>query len=81
MNGTEMSGLDNVGKTFIELETNLANRLMEIPYPHDIDTIYNPLDYAIKPHTYFVEKYANEAPKDILFLGMNPGPWGMGQTG
>ena len=49
--GTELSCLENVGKTFIKLETNLANRLMEIQYPDDINTIYNPLDYAIKPHT------------------------------
>ena len=41
---------------------------------------YNPLCYAREP----VEKYlelAGKGPIEALFLGMNPGPWGMAQTG
>ncbi len=42
--------------------------------------VYNPLNYARNP----VEKYlelAGRGHKEVLFLGMNPGPWGMAQTG
>lgn len=42
--------------------------------------VYNPLDYARGP----VEQYldlAGRNRKEVLFLGMNPGPWGMAQTG
>jgi len=42
--------------------------------------IYNPLDYAWMAHSQYLELYG-EAPKEVLFLGMNPGPWGMAQTG
>lgn len=42
--------------------------------------IYNPLDYALGPHLSYVEKFGS-APKKAVFLGMNPGPWGMAQTG
>lgn len=41
---------------------------------------YNPLDYARAPHEDYLEKYG-AGPKDVVFLGMNPGPFGMAQTG
>jgi single-strand selective monofunctional uracil DNA glycosylase len=42
--------------------------------------IYNPLDYAWNMHEAFLRRYAKEG-ASILFLGMNPGPFGMMQTG
>lgn len=41
--------------------------------------VYNPLDYAWEPHRRYIERYAG--PARTLLLGMNPGPWGMAQTG
>ena len=42
--------------------------------------IYNPLRYARIPHEKYLENYGH-GPKEILLLGMNPGPFGMAQTG
>lgn len=42
--------------------------------------VYNPLDYAWKNHETYVRRYG-EQPGRILMVGMNPGPWGMAQTG
>ena len=42
--------------------------------------IYNPLQYAQDVHERYVRRYVHPNPK-ILFLGMNPGPFGMAQTG
>ncbi len=42
--------------------------------------VYNPLCYAWKPFSIYAAKYASTR-KDVVFLGMNPGPWGMAQTG
>ena len=42
--------------------------------------VYNPLVYAGAVHSEYLRRFAR-APKRALFLGMNPGPWGMGQTG
>jgi len=42
--------------------------------------VYNPLVHATEVHTAYVEKFA-KGPRPILFLGMNPGPYGMAQTG
>ena len=42
--------------------------------------VYNPLDYARLPHEQYLRRYAGPA-RTAVFLGMNPGPFGMAQTG
>ena len=42
--------------------------------------VYNPLDDAWDVHREYLRRYAG-GPKRVLFLGMNPGPFGMVQTG
>ncbi len=42
--------------------------------------VYNPLDYAWKNHEQYL-RWMNPRGTRVLFLGMNPGPWGMAQTG
>ncbi len=42
--------------------------------------VYNPLDYAWAAHDLYIQKFANTEKRAVL-LGMNPGPWGMAQTG
>lgn len=42
--------------------------------------VYNPLAYARKPHEAYLERFG-AGPKEAVFLGMNPGPFGMAQTG
>lgn len=42
--------------------------------------VYSPLDYAWAAHELYLRRYG-QAQKRILFLGMNPGPFGMAQTG
>jgi single-strand selective monofunctional uracil DNA glycosylase len=42
--------------------------------------VYNPLEYAWKSHLAYLQKYGS-CQKKVLFLGMNPGPFGMAQTG
>lgn len=44
--------------------------------------IYHPLDYAWAPHAQYVERYGLQPrPRQIFMLGINPGPWGMAQSG
>ncbi len=42
--------------------------------------IYNPLDYAWENHKFYLENYVKDS-ASVLFLGMNPGPFGMMQNG
>ena len=42
--------------------------------------VYNPLNYAWRAHEVYLRKYG-AGRKSVLFLGMNPGPFGMVQCG
>lgn len=42
--------------------------------------VYNPLDYAWSGHSAYLDR-VGETGGRVLMLGMNPGPWGMAQTG
>lgn len=42
--------------------------------------VYNPLQYAWDGHRAYLGRYG-EKPGRVLLVGMNPGPWGMAQTG
>jgi len=42
--------------------------------------VYNPLDYAWAAHREYLQRYGTVRGR-VLLLGMNPGPWGMAQTG
>lgn len=42
--------------------------------------VYNPLRYAWNAHEQYLKRYGRGA-KDAVLVGMNPGPWGMAQTG
>ena len=45
-----------------------------------IEHVYNPLRYAWGSHEIYLRKFGG-SPKRVVFLGMNPGPFGMVQTG
>ena len=42
--------------------------------------VYNPLNYAWAPHRQYLERFGRGR-KEAVFIGMNPGPFGMAQTG
>ena len=52
----------------------------ELGFGAPVAHVYNPWRYAWDLHAAFVERFVG-GPRLVLFLGMNPGPWGMGQTG
>ena len=58
----------------------LIRELHPMRFGPPITHVYNPLDYARESHNQYLKRYATP-PKEVVFLGMNPGPWGMAQTG
>ena len=58
----------------------LYAELKSLPAPLEVWGSYNPLEYAWDSYSTYVQRYGNSK-KKVLFLGMNPGPWGMAQTG
>lgn len=60
--------------------SDLRREVAVLPFGPPVTHVYNPIDYARRPHGRYVERYANKG-IEALWLGMNPGPWGMAQTG
>lgn len=58
----------------------LAAAVDRLSFPPPAAFVYNPLDYAREPHRAYLARWA-DGPKEVVFLGMNPGPFGMVQTG
>jgi single-strand selective monofunctional uracil DNA glycosylase len=59
-----------------ELSAQVARLKFAAPVTH----VYNPLDYAGLAHAEYLRRFGNGR-KRVVFLGMNPGPFGMVQTG
>ncbi len=59
-----------------KLSAAVRKQRFDAPVTH----VYNPLDYAARAHEIYLRRYGNST-KRVIFLGMNPGPFGMAQTG
>ncbi|XP_048856369.1 single-strand-selective monofunctional uracil-DNA glycosylase 1 isoform X5 [Brienomyrus brachyistius] len=70
----------DVGSRFLQVELELNVRLRQLAFPEPVQYTYNPLEYAWDTHCNYVSTYCH-GNQSILFLGMNPGPFGMAQTG
>ena len=58
----------------------LSSSVSDLQFAEPVAFVYNPLDYAWSCHQQYLDRFANST-KKVIFLGMNPGPWGMAQTG
>ena len=59
---------------------DLVAALHPLRFSEPVSHVYNPLEYARAPYLEYLRRYG-AAPKEIVMIGMNPGPWGMSQTG
>jgi single-strand selective monofunctional uracil DNA glycosylase len=58
----------------------LRDAVNRLRFPAPVAHAYNPLDYAWASHEQYLRRYGTGR-KRVVFLGMNPGPFGMAQTG
>lgn len=65
----------------VALYDALADKVDALEFGAPVSCVYNPLRYARTSHLRYMTQYGEGAKGRILFLGMNPGPWGMTQTG
>jgi single-strand selective monofunctional uracil DNA glycosylase len=64
----------------IKISRALSRAVSKLEFGGPVTHVYNPLRYAKRPHELYLSRYG-EAAKEVVFVGMNPGPFGMGQTG
>lgn len=64
-----------------DVECRMSAELKVISFlSSTISAVYNPIEYAADLHCAYLKKFLNNR-KPVVFIGMNPGPFGMVQTG
>jgi len=64
----------------VDISRTLAENVDALQFALPVSHVYNPLIYARQPHEEYLRRYGDKK-KEIILLGMNPGPFGMTQTG
>ena len=66
--------------SLLGLAKELSRRVSNMRFGDPVSFVYNPLEYAWDAHAEYLSRYGNRSVR-VLFVGMNPGPWGRVQTG
>ncbi len=69
-----------ISNQMIKAARSLCKSVDQMQFPAPVAWTYNPLDYGRTAHEDYLKRYASNR-KRYIFLGMNPGPFGMVQTG
>ncbi len=69
-----------VSQACIAAAGQLSQQVSQLDFSRYVPWVYNPLEYAWPAHEQYLSRFVGEGCR-CLFLGMNPGPWGMAQTG
>jgi len=72
--------VSDVTKAVLQAAAALRDAVQPLRFGAPVTHVYNPLHYAWPAHEQYIKRFA-DSPKRIVFLGMNPGPFGMAQTG
>ena len=70
----------NQASALISAAQELSKQAGRLKFSAPVTHVYNPLDYAWAAHEMYLKKFGG-GKKRVVFLGMNPGPFGMAQTG
>lgn len=72
--------METIADSLIVAGRELADELRVLKFSEPVTHTYLTVDYAAAGYEGYLEKYGNTQ-KKVLMLGMNPGPYGMAQTG
>ena len=64
----------------LKIADELVRDLAKLRFGRHAAYVYNPLDYARPLYEAYVRRFG-QGRREIVMVGMNPGPWGMAQTG
>ena len=67
-------------KKLIQAAARLSRDVAAFRFSEPVTHVYNPLQYAWEAHREYLQRVPQQGTR-VVFLGMNPGPWGMAQTG
>ncbi len=72
--------MKSIAAQVIAAARELSDSVGRLRFRPPVACVYNPLDYAWAAHESYLRQFAASR-KRVVFLGMNPGPFGMAQTG
>ncbi len=72
--------MNATARALVDAARTLAAAVDRLRFTRPVAYVYNPLDYARAAHERYLERFV-DGPRAVLLLGMNPGPFGMAQTG
>lgn len=64
----------------VAISRRLAEQVDRLRFGPPVTHVYNPLSYAWAPHEAYLRRWG-QGTREFVFIGMNPGPFGMAQTG
>ena len=67
-------------RDLLDVAGTLVRALARLRFAAPVTHVYQPLRYARSPFRDYTLRYGR-GPKEVVLLGMNPGPFGMAQTG
>jgi len=67
-------------RDLVRAARRLSQEVSRLTFSSPVSHVYNPLAYAWAPHETYLRRFGT-GEKEVIFLGMNPGPFGMVQTG
>jgi single-strand selective monofunctional uracil DNA glycosylase len=68
------------GERLCRAARELRRDVSTLRFGPPVSHVYDPLTFAWRTHRTYLRRFG-DAPRRIVFLGMNPGPFGMVQTG
>lgn len=66
-------------QSLIRAARELSDSVDDLTFHDPVTHVYNPLGYAWASHQAYLSYVGENV--SVILLGMNPGPWGMAQTG
>ena len=72
--------ITSTSKKLIAAARELSDQVDRLQFKPPVTHVYNPLTYAWSAHEEYLRRFGN-GQKRVVFLGMNPGPFGMAQIG
>lgn len=72
--------MPTIAEEMLSAARRLCEEVSRLRFGPPVTHVYNPLEYAWAPQRQYIERYGATR-KQVVLLGMNPGPFGMGQTG
>ena len=76
----DSQGSSKAVEALLNAARELSVKVDELHFAPPVSHLYNPLTYAWEPHEIYLRRFG-AGPKKVIFLGMNPGPFGMVQCG